>query len=178
MHSRAPNAPRNCASKSPRYYIFQGICAFKRLQSPPLLATLPDHWLHSCQSRWPKSCPERMLLCPSWNMRRNFHEISCGHFSWKLKDENERNLWPIFRRVLRPCQWQTLPEFSLSGIMFIKIVEKHKLLSLCVHRLCLVTWTHRHTHTHRDCVTERERESAKREKPVTVTNSEIPNRTN
>ena len=43
-----------CASKSSRYYIFGGSLCLQALAEPtPLLATLPDHWLHSCQSRLP-----------------------------------------------------------------------------------------------------------------------------
>ena len=34
-------------------------------------------------------------------MSRIFREIFCGHFPWKLKDENLRNISPKFRRIFR-----------------------------------------------------------------------------
>ena len=54
MHSRAPNAPRNVCFQELMILHFLGNLCLQALAEPtPLPATLPDHWLHSCQSRWP-----------------------------------------------------------------------------------------------------------------------------
>ena len=45
-----------------------------------------------------------------------FLEKSCGHCSWKSKDENRRNFSPKFRRVLRQCRRNISPEFRSRGL--------------------------------------------------------------
>ena len=44
-----------------------------------------------------------------------FREISCAHFSWKLKDEIWRKISPNFRRVFRPCRRNCSPQFRSRG---------------------------------------------------------------
>ena len=46
----------------------------------------------------PESRSENILFRPSWNMQRIFREASCGHFSWRFKDENRQTFLPKFRR--------------------------------------------------------------------------------
>ena len=60
-----------------------------------------------CASKLPESRGERILFHGQPNLPPIFREISCGHFSWKMKDENRRNVSPNFRHIFRPC--------SLSG---------------------------------------------------------------
>ena len=53
-------------------------------------------------------------------MWRIMHEISCGHLSWKLKDENLRKISPKLRRIFRqPFEInrpRISPEFRSGGL--------------------------------------------------------------
>ena len=69
-----------------------------------------------CAPKLPESCSERILFHGSWNLPRIFWEISCGIFSWKLKDENRRSFSPHFRHIFRPCRRNISPAFSLAGL--------------------------------------------------------------
>ena len=76
-------------------------------ESVSLGLSAPSHW----GPPLPESRCERILFHPSWKMWRIFREISCGHFSWKLKGENLRNVSPKFRCVFRTCQRKISPVF-------------------------------------------------------------------
>ena len=43
-------------------------------------------------------------------MLRTFREVSCGHFPWKLKDENQQNFSPNFHCSFHPSLAQISPE--------------------------------------------------------------------
>ena len=49
-------------------------------------------------------------------MSRIFREIFCGHFPWKLKDENLRKISPKFRRTFRRSLRKNFARTSLWGI--------------------------------------------------------------
>ena len=48
-------------------------------------------------------------------MSRIFCEIFCGHFPWKLKDENLRKISPKFRRIFRRSLRKILQELRSGG---------------------------------------------------------------
>ena len=68
-----------------------------------------------CAPKLPESRGERILFHGQPNLSPIFREISCAHFSWKLKDENRRNISPFFRRIFRPCRQKISPEFRSRG---------------------------------------------------------------
>ena len=49
-------------------------------------------------------------------MSRIFREIFCGHFPWKLKYENLRNISPKFRRIFRRSLRKTSQELRSGGL--------------------------------------------------------------
>ena len=48
-------------------------------------------------------------------MSRIFREIFCGHFPWKLKDENLRKISPKFRRIFRRSLRRISQELRSGG---------------------------------------------------------------
>ena len=68
-----------------------------------------------CAPKLPEPRSESFLFHGSWNLSRTFRKISCGHFSWKLKDENRRSFSPNFRHIFRPCRRKVSPEFRSWG---------------------------------------------------------------
>ena len=138
-----------CASKSSRYYILGNLCLQALAEPTPLLATLPDHWLHSCQSRWPnfgtphsqnrpvkECCFVPRGICGAFVMKflvATFH----GNSRMKMSENYDQNFDAFFDPVSE--------RISLSGIMFIKKLWKStdSCRFLCP---CLVTYTHRRTH--------------------------------
>ena len=48
-----------------------------------------------CAPRLPESRGEKCLFHGQPNLSPIFREISCAHFSWKLQDENRRNILPF-----------------------------------------------------------------------------------
>ena len=71
--------------------------------------------LISCAPKLPESRSERILFHGQPNLSPIFREISCAHFSWKLKDENRRKFSPYFLRVLHLCGRKISPEFRSRG---------------------------------------------------------------
>ena len=65
----------------------------------------------TCAPKLPESRSERILFRGQPNLSPIFREISCAHFSWKLKDENQRKISPFFRRIFRPSRRKNSPEF-------------------------------------------------------------------
>ena len=49
-------------------------------------------------------------------MSRIFREIFCGHFPWKLKDENLRKISPTFRRIFRRSLRKISQELRSGGV--------------------------------------------------------------
>ena len=49
-------------------------------------------------------------------MSRIFREIFCGHFPWKLKDENLRKISPKFRRIFRRSLRKIPQELRSGGL--------------------------------------------------------------
>ena len=45
-----------------------------------------------------------------------FREIFCGHFPWKLKDENLRKISPKFRRICRRSLAKISQELRSGGL--------------------------------------------------------------
>ena len=49
-------------------------------------------------------------------MSRIFREFFCGHFPWKLKDENLRKISPKFRRIFRRSLRKISQELRSGGL--------------------------------------------------------------
>ena len=63
-----------------------------------------------------QSCSsERTLFDAVWKMSRIFREISCGHFPWKLKDENLQDDSPNVHRTFRASLAQISQELRSGG---------------------------------------------------------------
>ena len=63
----------------------------------------------------PESRGEKILFRPSWEMWRIFREISCGHFSWKLRGENLQHFRQTFAMFFT-CRRKISPEFCSQEI--------------------------------------------------------------
>ena len=59
-------------------------------------------------------------------MSRIFREIFCGHFPWKLKDENLRKISPKFRRIFRRSLRKISQELRSGGL---RAQQKNPLVS-------------------------------------------------
>ena len=68
-----------------------------------------------CAQKLPESRGERILFHGQPNLWPIFREISCAHFSLKLKDENRRKMLPFSRRIFLPCRRKISPEFRSQG---------------------------------------------------------------
>ena len=122
---RHPPAPLEPLKDSPPpFWEFQ----FKNRPPPALLPGLPlpfrraekirnVHQEKYCAICWPpssQSCSsERTLFGALWKMSRSFREVSCGHFPWKLNDEN---LQKKTSTHFLPVSCKNLARTSLWGI--------------------------------------------------------------
>ena len=65
----------------------------------------------------PQRCSsEKTLFGALWKMSRIFCENFCGHFPWKLKDENVRKISPKFRRNFRRSLAKNSQELRSGGL--------------------------------------------------------------
>ena len=158
---------RICAPESSRYYIFKKLCLQALAEPTPLLATLPDHWLHSCQSRWPNfGTPHSQNLavkecffvprgiCGVFFMKvlvATFH----GNQRMKMSEDYDQNFDAFFEHVGENFRLN----FAIRDYVQKFVESTDSCRFLC---LCLVTYTHRRT-----------QKAHRGEKLVTVTNSEI-----
>ena len=69
-----------------------------------------------CAPNLPESRGERILFHGQPNLSPIFREISCAHFSWKLKDENRRKNFAIFSPHFSPMSAKKFARISLSGL--------------------------------------------------------------
>ena len=65
----------------------------------------------------PQSCSsEKTLFGTVWKMSRIFREFFCGHFPWKLQDENLRKISPKFHRIFRRSLTKISRELRSGGM--------------------------------------------------------------
>ena len=65
----------------------------------------------------PQSCSsEKTLFGTVWKTSRIFREFFCGHFPWKLQDENLQKNSPKFRRVFRRSLTKNSRELRSGGM--------------------------------------------------------------
>ena len=65
----------------------------------------------------PQSCSsEKTQFGAPWKMSTIFREIFCGHFPWKLQDENLRKISPKFRRIFRRSLRKISQELRSGGL--------------------------------------------------------------
>ena len=169
-----------CASESSRYYVFLGGVCLQALAEPtPLLATLPDRWLHSCQSSGQILRPPTPRILPWKNVALSlveYVEDFLWSFLWPLSWKIEGWKWAkIITRIsdafFSTVSAKTLPEnFAIRDYVQKRIVEKYRLLLF----FCAYALSHTLTDTH----TQKKKKCKEGKKPVTVTNSEIQIRTN
>ena len=63
----------------------------------------------------PRVAAVKKLSAP-WKMSTIFREIFCGHFPWKLKDENLQKISPKFRRIFRRSLRKISQELRSGGL--------------------------------------------------------------